>query len=380
MIGKRIIAEDAQTVEALKNIHPELIDGLLNNSTEEVTYKFLKEGNIDSDRMDYMARDSLYIGLPDIREIIERINKNCYDREIIVEGKKVNVPIYSYEVLPDIEDFLLKRVKNYEESYNSNSRISLDDLELYFCTRLMESNIQEAQELQMYIRNCMRNDVQDIDLQEFISWNDIRYYNEIMSIIESTENQEMKELAIMCLPNKEGLINLAIEMIDKDNLEDYEKEFISRVKRESKEEGDLSDELRKSIVYLDTRDIEEIELVLEKLKQKGISEEAISSIKIWNNSVNVYNPDEPIFIQGRDGNVYTLDKHPDLSIDLSPRELHSALVYPHKMKREGINGSEIENILEEFEEYNKFYKKKENILENSRMRKFKIGNEPLIGE
>ena len=77
--------------------------------------------------------------------------------------------------------------------------------------------------------------------------------------------------------------------------------------------------------------------LITKLNQANIDTQNETGIYTWQNKIKVYNPKEPIFVRGINGDLYTFDKHPDKKLDISPRYNYGAMISPALMRINGID-------------------------------------------
>lgn len=347
----------------------------------------LREGNIDFDRLDFVARDMFYLGQIEQRNLVNRLIKNSSIQTLVINGKKQEVVVYEYEALHDIESFLNLRASNYKKFYTSNTRKGLDILEEQFCRAFVKSDTNIGSELKEYLNECIRSGAKNIDLSKFLSWNDIKFFNELYLIAMNEKNENVRELALACMPSAEGLYSLAIEMIDPKNRKEAdftedEKTFFKNLKDISKKENKLHNALygtnKNEDISLNSNSKEEINSLIEDIiNESEVDMREVKGIFFWKANIKKYNPEEPIYVKDRDGNIYTLDKHPELSIDLSEIDNYGVAIIPPLMRLEGVEEEKINLIKSKFEDFNKFHNI-DVLPKNNRARLFKTGNKAYI--
>lgn len=389
IVGARFKEELAETKQALGNIHPDLLEAMKKVSSPEYDLITLREGNLDFDRLDFLSRDSLYLGL----SVSRRLSYELLRRSNIIKAPKrgglQDMVVYDYEALPYIEKFIETRAYLYENMFSSTERKSLDILEEEFCKIFYGSNISAGQRLRDYLQHCSRHSAKNINLEQFLNWNDLKFYNELIDIAINSEDENIRQIAVACLPTREGLCSLAIETLDPRRTDPatYTEEdiaFLDNVKSILKPEHPLHDKLkddtaRDSLVVLKAGKQEEVESVLQSLRKKGITNEEIDAIARWHERIKKYNFNEPIFVKDKNGNIFPLQHHPELSIDLSPIYTCGALLVPAKMRRLGVPEEKIELIKSEFDEFNAQHPVEE-IKQERNMRKFQTGEECYVPE
>ena len=289
--------------------------------------------------------------------------------------------------MQDIEKFLSARARNYQIFYSSNTRKAYDILEEQFCRRFVKSDEVVGKDLKNYLQNCIEHGGKGIDLNEFLEWNDMRYFNELFDISLNAKDPNLRKLALDCLPSTKSLCCLALEMIDPkatkpENLTETEKNFLKNIKSTMKPEHPLHEALtdksiEEKIISVSSK--EKLEELITKLNQANIDTQNETGMYTWQNKIKVYNPKEPIFVRGINGDLYTFDKHPDKKLDISPRYNYGAMISPALMRINGIDENKIEQAKSIFDNYDALYSG-EKLRDNNRARKFKVGNSPYIPE
>lgn len=387
ILGARFKSEYPETQEALTKIHPDLLANMQKVSDPNYPLITLREGNVDFDRLDFMARDMFHLGELDERKLVDRLITNSSIQTIINDGKKQEGVVYEYEALQDIEKFLSARARNYQIFYSSNTRKAYDILEEQFCRRFVKSDEVVGKDLKNYLQNCIEHGGKGIDLNEFLEWNDMRYFNELFDISLNAKDPNLRKLALDCLPSTKSLCCLALEMIDPkatkpENLTETEKNFLKNIKSTMKPEHPLHEALtdksiEEKIISVSSK--EKLDELITKLNQANIDTQNETGMYTWQNKIKVYNPKEPIFVRGINGDLYTFDKHPDKKLDISPRYNYGAMISPALMRINGIDENKIEQAKSIFDNYDALYSG-EKLRDNNRARKFKVGNSPYIPE
>lgn len=387
ILGARYKEELEETRQALNRIHPDLIEMMKKVSASDYDLISLREGNLDFDRLDFLSRDMFYNGMEDRKGLTLEILKRCRIQRIQEGDTFKEIVVYDYDALPYIEASIETRAEIYKKISVSNQRKSLDEIEKQLCETLLSSEIPEGSELRNYLLHIENSNVEDIDLEQFLSWNDLRYYNELIQIAMGDGDETVRKIAISCLPNIEGLCSLAIEMLNPKSTDPKtytatDLEFLKNVKAIMQKDHPLHKKLlsgrtKDNVIILDANTHQEVADVLQSLRNKGLSEKELSSIITWCEKIKKYNVEEPIYIRGKNGEIFTLDEHPDLSIDLSPIYTNGALVLPDKMREMGISEESIGLIWKEFENFNSTHPKQKT-QHSRRMKKFQTHKELYI--
>lgn len=387
-IGKRILLENKEYEQALNNIKEGLYKQMCKNAVKQSNFQYLKEGNIDFDRMDYMIRDMLYLGDFEKRYIIENLNRKCNIKSINIEGELVQLPVYQKEALEDIKEFLEIRMQGYINEYNSPNRNVLDNVICSFCKEIVKDKTDLGKFIKQSIQNYAKENPNEIDLKQFLQADDVKFYSDVIQIAKEHEDENMREFASICIPNIKGLIQITIEMLDPKNrttpYDENETKFINQVKWLKNEKSELLDRIEedktKKCITVVPKNEEEYEQIKRKITQDiGIDCEQIPGIITWNRTIKMYKTSEPIYVEHEDGNIYTLDNYPGLDMDLSDKQVYGVSAVPIQMKINGYSQEEIDKICSIIEGFQVEDNRKTNQLKRKNtMSMFKTENKPYI--
>lgn len=357
ILGARFKSEFEETKQAIDFIHPDLAKNMSLVSSPEYPLITLREGNVDFDRLDFICRDSMYLGIEPQRDLADRLIRSCSIQTVVEDGVKKEIVVYEYEALKDVEAFLALRAKNYEEFYYSPEVIAMDKEQEAFCRELLTIDDNNGAELKAYLHDCINNGARNLNLSEFLQWNDIRYFNELFDIATGTQNESLRELALDCVPTLYGLYSLGIEMIDVKNrtteLTNQERLFISNVKKISNPQSSLyrvfqnrNTSGRKILSFKSENGLSDLE---KQLSSIGVAIDGSNGVFELKPKIKVYNPMEAIYVRGEDGTIYTLDKHPNRTLDLSSTYTYGIVAIPALMKLDGLDEEKIETVKDIFE-------------------------------
>lgn len=382
VLGARILHENIEVVEALKNIHPKLPETLDVVKKEDYNLHSLKEGSIDFDRADFLVRDSIYLSVQNgfeklgenkssISEVITGITNGCEIVPINYGGKEIEIPVFTAEAVPFVEEFLERRAENYRYIYNSLDNKPIDLLLESFCRILVTIDDTES-DLGQFVKHLASSDVKDIDIDEFLSWDDIRFYNSVFHIIDNTKNEHLKRMTISCMPDLESLESIVYERlmpgvtpkIDENGNEiDLENEFESdedrcfylRVKGFAKNPGSYDEytqngRYRNGVFkkYFETRKdrVEFMGSLRQELENDGYDKtallEEVQAFEWLDIKIKKYDKREPIFIKGKDGKIYTFDEYPERKMSLDPIEYHGIIAFDERLLLCGLSNENIE--------------------------------------
>lgn len=383
VLGNRILHENEEVVNAFNNIHPKLLQSLDIVKQENYNLHSLKEGSIDFDRADFLIRDSLYLGVengvPSVKEysrtiaqLLDKIMNGCEIYKINRDGKDMRIPVFSYEVEPDIEEFLERRVENYENIYCSKLNRPYDGLLLEYCKYLIKSN-EENCELKVFLEHIADNKIEDIDLNKFLEWDDIRFFNSVFDLASNSKDEDLKNFSKQCLPKLDSLVSLVynrlmpsvspkidengneIELENEFELQE-DRKFYLNVRKLVKNpsyyseifEKNKSNEVITSMVFDSIDEQEKLKKQLEEgiavseTETISLSKDVIDKLDFWNYKIKKYNKNEPIFIKDRENKIYTLDEYPERNLDITPKEQYGIVLIDSKLKEQGFEPSDIE--------------------------------------
>lgn len=324
-IGKRILLENEQIRNCLLNISPDF-PKILKDTLENdyFGFKFLDEGNYDIDRFDYLYRDLAYLGTPlsesfaplkmEMVECDSKVPKLDNSGKIILASENSNnkmfIPVFNISSLPDIERFLNTRVELYKNCYSHPVDEILAQSVGITINKAIESHEPNGIKVQKFLIDLKNiSSANDVNLDEWLSWNDLTFYNELLNIGEFTQNPALRKIAIIALPGLEQLFDISSKMLGLKNrvqpLSKNDKIFLKRLHRYLNEKTNFTQDLAdpnylyKYTAY--TSDTQKIN-ILKSFPTLPIN---FSSRKI-----KPYKSSEPIFIETETGEIYTYDTIP----------------------------------------------------------------------
>lgn len=387
ILGDRILHENAEVVNAFNNIHPKLLQTLDLVKKEDYNLHTLKEGNIDFDRADFLIRDSLYLGVENgfanikeyprtITNLLDQIMNGCEIYKINRDGKDIEVPVFSYQVEPEIEELLERRAENYEYIYCSKINKPKDVILSNFCNILMKDEYENS-DLKYFLKHISESKIESIDLDTFLEWDDIRFFNSLFEIINNSNNIDLKKSATACLPKLDSLISVVYGRImpyitpsidekgNEINIEnefnsEEDKKFYKNIKRLVKDKVAYEKFMENSIISDDIINISfDNEAEQEAFKQQlekgfaisetetiSFSKENIEKLKFWKYKINKYNKSEPIFIKSDDNKIYTLDEYPERKSDFLEKSQYGLIIIEPMLKNEGFDNLKFQKLKE----------------------------------
>ena len=246
-----------------------------------------------------------------------------------------------------------------------------------FCNCLISEDDTNS-ELTEYLKHISFTSIENIDLDIFVSWNDIRFYNSLFDIIDKTQNENLRDLAKSCLPRKESIITVVYERlfskitpkIDENgneiNIEDEfdedDRKFYLKVrdiikddaccKKYLKEDGVSKDEMSVSFNTEAKRDefLNQLHtgFKISDNESISVSKDTLTSLISWKKKIKKYDMSDPIFIRGADDKIYTFDEYPERKMDITPIEYYGVVSIEEKMCLDGVNTDEIQKCKSAF--------------------------------
>lgn len=366
-IGKRILLENPEIQKVLKDINPDLplaLQEVLENDI--LNFQAHDESNYDVDRFDYLIRDALYLGkhlsfdyqhykilyakTDSQGNILKNSNGSIILTDDSDESKKM-IDVYENQSLKSIEAFLEERVQAYKNIYWAEETQTRDSAISLFLNQLLESNYQEAMDLQLFIQDIKSHSVKDINLDEYLKWNDLEFYKSCMEVAQNSRDENLKHLASLIIPPLDGLMNFTFSSLDlknkpNKNYSQNEIEFLKTIKRLIMNNDTLSKNLKNKDFFSANSIYTNDSNTIDYLRNK------------WGNLINYssstvygYKTTEPIYLYDSQGNVFTLHEHPEKSCDWQERQenMQVAFVLFPELKLKGIDEETLQSILYDFQ-------------------------------
>lgn len=353
-IGTRIMLENKQIQNVLLSISPKLPEILSKLYKKNfLNFKNHDESSYDVDRLDYLSRDSLYLGFN------TNLSTQNYEN-ICVETDKNKIPkcnsdgsikvcstgssyidAYDFSALSEIEDFLILRENRYADVYMSQNTQMSEGCISRFLDAFMTYPSCVGIDLKNFIINMKTKNIKDIDINEYIDWDEVRLYSELLTIAEHHENSNIKDLSTMLIPNMNSFLNLLYSHLTiykrTKSFSDAEKLLLEKVKILIKSNSTLANNLRnKDYVSNNT-------LIFPENMRFPYNESLLTDKII---TIKSYKSNEPIYIKDLTGRIFELSKHPNKSLDWNNRQYKFHLRYSHipYLRYKGLSENEIDSL------------------------------------
>lgn len=351
-VGKRILLEDSEISSILLSISPDLPDALKKILEEPImNFNEHDDSNYDVDRFDYLTRDYFYFGTPlylpyaHYETISVDLDKNGLPKTLsdfcIQESatSTSSIDVYDYSSLENIETFLKLRLQAYEKIYSNPVVHTHEKTVSAFFNAFAHTSSDCGNELRCFINAFKGHSIDSIDLKEFLRWDDIRLYSQILDIAKTHPDSNIRSLAMMTIPNIEAFLYMIYSHlgINKSENKQYSSEdiaFLRKIKHIIKSEDEISLAL-KNPSYTDKNTI---------FFPPDLDTSNLPSFIFSNSQVKfAYNPNEPIYVRDADGKIYELSHHPHRSYDWNKfsTELKSNCTYIPYLKFNGLTDAEI---------------------------------------
>ncbi len=346
--------------------------------------ELLCEGSIDFDREDFLVRDRLYVGREQENGIISKINEDTNLSQTKVNKNIENIYTYKDEDLKYIKQFLNIRENMYENEYHSPKRKMLEYVPQYFINKiLLAEKCTQADSLRRYLKQFTSKDIKEIDINEYIKGTDILWYNGLIDIIRNSQDEEIKQIALLLMPSNNGLINIAINTLDPKNSEqseysEEEKEYIKNVKylidenKKDEEIQALRAKNAKECITIKVKTQEQVERIKHEIT-KILNKQEVLGFEVCKQKLKKYKQSEPIYIEDNSKKIKELSEYNEDN-ELDDVNSYCAFLVGPILRLEGIDEKRIEEAVN-------FLRQQEKVLnasvkEEGRMRLFKTENKP----
>ncbi len=367
-IGMRILTENKEINQALASINPEVPDALKYILNHDLFgFGLLDSGNYDIDRLDYLNRDALYshsafhteLEPSTIIEIdLDREGQIKYNPDGSIQtGKSMfsrPVCVFEEDSIPSIENFLLHRVSAYENLYVSPRAQVFDTSISVFMELVARTPEARFSNLYQFLLTLCPN-YRDVDLDKYIQWDDVRFYNELINLIKSSKNSSFQVLGASILPRLYSLLNMAHSLLSASidyskpgyGLSDIDREFITNLNSiiTGTDESDIK--MRKATTqhmpfYIETN--------LDRISKLHSDPQSAKGTFFSKKKIVAYKTNEPIFVKDSIGRIFTLDSHPKSDIDWPShdREVSVAFTLTPYLNLLGYSQEEQQELISQF--------------------------------
>lgn len=352
-IGTRIMLENKEIQNVLLTISPDLPCVLANLYEKDfLNFKNHDESSYDVDRIDYLSRDSLYLGhysnliTQNYESICIEADENhipiCNSDNSIKTSNsgKTYIDVYGFSSLPEIEKALLLREDRYKDVYMSKHVHSAERCISRFLEAFLSSNDSvtdsDLKDLLIYLNNTRIEDI-DID-NKYIEFDEIMLYSKLLDIAEKHSNSNIRLLATMIIPNMYSFLNLLYSHLkvysNKKDFSEADKDFLKRIKDLIKSDSELACNLK------DKNFLNKNTLIFPEDVEFPYDKDLLTDRTI---KIKSYKKGEPIYVKDSNGRIFELSNHPNRSYDWANKEsiLHLRFTHIPYLRYKGLSEEEI---------------------------------------
>ena len=156
---------------------------------------------------------------------------------------------------------------------------------------------EENFRLKDFLLNNTGKNPEEIDLQEYIYFNDVEYLKGIIEVVDRTKNPTLRKLAIMSLPPRDKIqdfylgLMVSTEQVDEKGNRKYTNESDEEFIRRLGELPDSKTEYEQNCLTLNNNNAQNIHSVIQEIKAAlGIRDEELEEVGIisWNYTIISY--------------------------------------------------------------------------------------------
>ena len=365
-IGKRLIKENSELRKALDGIYPglpELIEETIERNFLGLNRIF--EGQADLDRGDFCPRDSFFAdaNFEENSRVVSDLFSSITLTKVRVDNEKTMiVPVFSADQIGNLDIFFTNRFNNYKKIYYNPKCSSYDYVFRTFAETLLQS--EESYRLKDFLLHNTGKTPEEIDLQEYIQFNDVEFLKGIMEVAEKTENSTLRKLALMSLPPKSkaesiyfGLM-VSEEQVDENGNRKYTDKSDEEFIRKLNQLPDSNTEYEQNCLSLSNNSLQNINKVIQLIKLAlEIEDEDLEKMGIfsWSYKLSSYKNKlgEETYIYGKDGKVYEYSVHPERRAPLQTEDVPGFCILIPILEANGYDKEQIGKVRTIIEENNK---------------------------
>lgn len=205
---------------------------------------------------------------------------------------------------------------------------------------------------------------EEVDLQEYIQFDDVEYLKGIMEVAQKTNNPTLRKLAIMSLPPKKRIqdfyfgLMVSPEQIDEEGNIKYKNEPDENFIKSLEELPDSQTEYERNCLTLNNNDSQNIDSVIQDVKLAlGIENDDLERLGIfsWNCRVTLYKnkQGEETYVKGKDGKIYEYSVHPERKAPLQEENVPGFCILIPVLEANGYDQEQIGEVKKIIEDRNK---------------------------
>lgn len=254
-------------------------------------------------------------------KIASQLFSNVTIEKIIDEkGKTRLAPVFSANQISNLDSFFENRFLNYRDLYHNPYCSSYDYIFKSFANRLINSDEQSP--LKDFLIHNIGKKPEEIDLDEYVLFDDVEYLKDIIDISKNTKDPILKKLALMSLPPQESALGfyyglmVSEEQVDENGNRMYTNKSDEEFIEDLCSLPDSKKEYKENCITLNHPASKEVEEIISKLKDLlKIETEDLESLGIisWKNRDISYKaiPGREVYIKDKTGKIFEYSKHPE---------------------------------------------------------------------
>lgn len=340
IIARRIILENEELRTSLETILPELPMLIVEVMEKDpLGLHFLDEGNIDIDRGDFIVRDVLQLSGISLKQMVDQIFTKITYRYISDDGVHKK-PVFQLEALEDIKLFLNQRFENYKNVYYSKNSKRTEHIFETFGKTLASSD--STTDLKYFLSNNIDKTPYEIDIDEFVKWDDVRYMKNIIKTVNHPPTEELKSLAYLSIPNEESFYHMQLGLLSKKEIPTHT--VSDRIHSLMKTRDQFCNQNCKVLNFKTSMQLEHTIKNIQNLLHLPDMVQDFGIIP-YSDKIMVYDNKTPIYIEDENKKVYNFAKHPQVSQeDLREETLYGLLISIPSLKEKGISPNHLHKL------------------------------------
>lgn len=338
LLSDKEISSAAQKLGITYELQTVLSHNVLNSQEHD-------EGNIDVDRKDYLQRDALHVGgpcfgyFPIYTRKVAKINpdgsyKKSTDGSVFLTDSlgpySKFIDVYSHADFPKIENFFYGRESQYQNKYFHSDTLTRDTILGIVLSDIAPKNKEHCPDLIDYITFLKNGDYQSAQ-----KYDDVRIYKSLINLgLKSSDKNIIDMVSLLFVPLENWLENM-YEQLDKTR----DADFIKIIYRDLiKGNSPFAQNLRNKNFF------DENVLFVEGENSHELKRKGFSSLIYNSHSLSAYSSSSPVFIEDVDGNVFSLEAHPDRTRNwLDTRtSSHIAICILPLLRLQGLSPSQVD--------------------------------------
>ena len=213
--------------------------------------------------------------------------------------------------------------------------------------------------LKTFLENNYNKRPEEIDLDEYIHYNDIEFLKGIFEVYDHTTNERLRDLARVCIPDAESYYALYYGlMVTKEDVNEdgnirlsaENAKFFDRIAQLPA--GSTLELIRKRYVMQKCNNEKDLKHKLKEMKREINPNEEFDfkdfgiTYDVSKNNLYKNKPGEEIYVADEEGKVYTFDKHPKRTVPLKRFTNVILIIDKEKLKDKVKDDATVDRIID----------------------------------